>query len=387
MARLVKSTSGRIAMGLGVALSLSACVTNLASGPWPSSSDSQVIALAHPTWESHQKSLGSDAEHRMVFFGDQRALADGEWQAMIEAIVLREEEMAGRSPLVGVIDSGDIVFNGNYTDQFNMLGEILTPLREWPYLVGVGNHEVHSNRGIRARRNVVDFLGPTLGSEITLDRLYYRKDAPGHHLLFLDSNDLVYGADGSRGDELELDDRGQEQMSWLVRELDSLDPMGLITVVLHHPFVISSTKHEANAQKLWSLRYEGRTLPQILAEGGVDLVIAGHTHTYERFEIRTQSGPGFALINVSGRPRSALMGFGKGGRKARLIRGGEVSDLAKRGWRDLDGWRIEQLDAMVEIEANQWLELRVVPDRSLVGELFYLERDLIATSGGAFVIR
>ncbi len=383
---MVRKGSKRTVVLIALAVGLSSCVSRLASGPWPSSSDREVVGLDHPSWETHLASLLPFADHRVVFFGDQRALADGEWQAMIEAIVEREGRMEALSPLIGIIDSGDIVFDGNHRDQFHMLAEILAPLRPWPYLVGVGNHEVHANRGAKARRNVVDFLGPSIGPEFRVDRLYYRKDAPGHHLIFLDTNDLVYGADGSRSRRMDLDDRGRAQMQWLVRELGSIDEEEWTTVILHHPFLTSSTKHEGHAQKVWSLRFEGLTLPQILAEGGVDLVLAGHTHTYERFHLQTRTGAGFDLINVSGRPRGEFLGIGKGGRRARRIAGEEIADLKRRGWKDLEGWRIEQLDAMVDAEADQWVELRIASADSVVGEVFFLRDGRSAVSGGSFIL-
>ena len=50
--------------------------------------------------------------------------------------------MTGGAPLVAIIDTGDIVDNGKHADQFAMLHDILEPVRAWPYLVAVGNHEL-----------------------------------------------------------------------------------------------------------------------------------------------------------------------------------------------------------------------------------------------------
>jgi predicted MPP superfamily phosphohydrolase len=365
-------------------LLLTGCVANLASGPWPSSSDQEILPLDHPTFERHLEALGDVDAHRLAIFGDQRALADGEWQAIVQGILEREDEGTQISPLLAIVDTGDIVFDGNYRDQFNMLGQILRPLERWPYLVAVGNHEVQYHHNVQARQNVVTFLGPTLDPRFTVDRMYYRKDAPGHHLLFLDSTELLDAADGS---DAALDPRAVAQLQWLVDQLSNLDRREFTTVVLHHPFVSSSSMHSDDARELWSLRYQGRTLPRILAEGGVDLVLAGHTHTFERFDIHDDAGHGFSLVNVSGRPRAAVLGFGKTGREAHDLRGHEVEDLRRRGWQDLEGWTIEQRAAMLDSEADQWLELRVEPGRAMVGEVFFLGPKRHAQSGGAFVIR
>ena len=45
-------------------------------------------------------------------------------------------------------------------------------------------------------------------------------------------------------------------------------------------------------------------------EGGVDLVICGHTHTYERFRLRRGERE-LSLINLSGRPQNSFLFFGK----------------------------------------------------------------------------
>ena len=384
----LRSTTGLLLL----CLLLPACAGVLTSGSWPSTSEHPVPGLEHRSLEGRAEELGPSVtgDHRMVAFGDQRALADGEWQRMIAAIVSRELELADAPPLVTVLDTGDAVDDGRHSDQFHMLAEILQPLRPWPYLMGVGNHEVHDNEGRRGRENLAKFLRPVVGEEITVDRLYYRKDVGLHRLLFLDTNDFVYGADGKAGEPYSLDARARAQMDWLVEQLAEPRPdQEWTTVLLHHPFVISSTKHEGHAVRLWSLRHEGRTLPEILLDGGVDLVLAGHTHTYERFEITRGDGASLQLVNVSGRPRGVFLGLGAGGRRARDISGRELEDLRRRGWTGLDGWQVEQHEAMIEHEANQWLELRYLESgRRVEGEVFFLRSGSAgARSGGVFSLR
>lgn len=374
-----------------LALLLPACAGLPGSGPWPTSSDRPVSGLDHPSLDERVEAVGPGVEraHRMVAFGDQRALADGEWQRMIAAIVARERELDEAPPLLSVLDTGDIVDDGRHSDQFWMLAEVLEPLRAWPYLVGVGNHEVHDNRGERARENFARFLRPVVGQEIGVGRLYHRAEVGGHRLLFLDTNDLVYGDAGEAGEGAGLGTRGREQLRWLVEQLEDSRPDDeWTTVILHHPFVISSTKHQGHAARLWSLRHEGRTLPEILLEGGVDLVLAGHTHTYERFELSRGEGERLHLVNVSGRPRGVFLGWGAVGRRARDIAGRELEDLRERGWTDLEGWRIEQREAMTGVEADQWLELRFLDSgRRVESEVFFLlPEGRGARSGGTVVL-
>ena len=359
---------------LSVALASSAPAASLVSGPWPTSSDLPVEALDHPTLEQRVAELGSglDAGFRLVVFGDQRALADGEWQAMNALIRAREESAPSSLPLLSVVDTGDIVFTGQHSDQFHMLTGILEPLRAWPYLVTVGNHEVYNNDSEQARRNLVAYLGPSLGEHFDERRMYYRRDVGGVRLLFLDSNDLVYGPDGNRLHVAGLSYRGRAQMRWLDEQLDDDEGVHTTIVLLHHPPVMSSLKHRGQGAKLWSLEYEGRTLPTMLAEAGVDLVLVGHTHTYERFHLTAPGGGSFHLVNLSGRPRNDVLWFGRDDRRARDIRGEEIATLREAGWRDLEGWTIRQVDAMLGDGSNQWAELRLRPGAPVEMEVFHL---------------
>ena len=347
-------------------------------GRWPTSSDLPAATLRHPTLASHAERLGQslDAGARIVVFGDQRALADGEWQAMTQLIAARESQHPHHLPLLGIIDTGDIVNDGAHSDQFHALADILAPLSAYPYLVGVGNHEVHNNASGRAREHLARFLGPSLDEDFTAQRMYYRQDVAGIRMLFLDTNDLVYGPQGEFTGVDGLSYRGRAQLRWLAGELADHRGTHVTIAVLHHPLISSSTKHRAQSQKLWSLRYHGRTIAQMLADADVDLVLTGHTHTYERFRITAPSGESFQMINVSGRPRASFLWFGKESRQARAISGREVEFLRRAGWRDLEGWSFEQLDAMLGSGANQWVQLHLPgqdePTAQIEAEVFYL---------------
>lgn len=388
----------RLLLALGLALStIPAHAGSLASGPWPTSSDRAVEAIPHPSLAEHVRALGSDldAGFRLIAFGDQRALADGEWQAMNALIRAREDAGGHALPLLAVLDTGDIVSDGTYSDQFHMLTDILSPLRPFPYVVGIGNHEVHNNRPGPARAHVVDYLGDTFGDlpgpaepvELREDRLYYRLDVAGLRVLSLDTNDLVYGPTGDRTEVPGLTYRGRAQLEWLAEQLD--DPRGAHTTIVfcHHPFLHSSEKHRGQARKMWSLEYDGRSLAEMFADADVDLVLVGHTHTYERYRLTHADGGSFQVMNVSGRPRNSVLWYGKAQRRAHDIAGSEAAYFADEGWTGLDGWTIEQLDAMTGDGANQFAELRVTPD-GLEGEVFYLidEGRGGTRSGGTFPI-
>ena len=271
--------------------------------------------------------------------------------------------------LLFMLDTGDIVQDGSHSDQFHALAGILRKAGTLPYLVGVGNHELANDRPGPARGHTAAFLAP-VDPALSPERLYYETTIGRVRFLFLDSNDLVY-------DEPGIAARREAQLAWLDAALRrEPDRPGFPTVVvLHHPFLQSSEKHRPQARALWSLAHRGRTLPAMFAEGGVDLVLTGHTHTYERFRVTRADGRSFAVVNLSGRPKGSFLGLGAGARRARRIEpGGEPAFLSRNGWRDLDGWTITQDEAMTDHEANQFARFDVAADGSIAMTVRFMNR-------------
>jgi hypothetical protein len=269
-----------------------------------------------------------------------------------------------------MLDTGDIVEDGYYADQFRSLAGILARAGSLPYLVGVGNHELSNNRPGPSRRNTAAFLKP-IDPSLGPDRLYYRRTIGRTRFIFLDSNDFVYDK------RPEARTRRDAQLAWLVAELRATpDKPGHPTVVvMHHPLLQSSEKHRPHLRYLWSMGYKGRALPDILADGGVDLVLTGHTHTYERFRATRKDGKGFHIVNLSGRPQPAFLWFGDEQRRAREIpEGGEIAWFLSRGWSGLEGWEVEQEEAMVKDEADQFALFRVEADGGMTMSLRFMNR-------------
>jgi len=360
----------------GAAFTLSSCSAPWALGDWPDTSHLAVTVLDHPTIESvmERSDPGVDAGYQFVAFGDQRALADGEWQSIMKAIA----KLTGTNErLLFMVDTGDIVGNGTHSDQFVKLNQILSAVPDLPYLVGVGNHEKHNNRGEIARVNTAMFLD-YVDEAFTDSRMYYRKDVGPVRFLMLDTSDFVYGDDGhASGVGIESGSRGEKQMRWLVDQLSPENRRDDATtiVVLHHPFVQTSTRYRSSSAKLWAMEWDGRTLPDILVDGGVDIVLAGHTHTYERFRIRRDDGNEMMLVNLSGRPRPSRIVWARSPRRAHDIRGDESSWFADKGWTGMDRWTITQEDAMVEDESNQFGLFTVEPGGGILLQIFYLDDD------------
>ncbi len=352
------------------------------SGPWPGTSHEPVRALDHPTVEARlgAANLDASAGFRFAVWGDQRALADGEWQELVAALA---SEAARDERLLFLVDTGDIVDDGVHTDQFAMLRSLLAPVARLPYLVAVGNHELHDNEVAAARANTAIFLG-YLDPAFSAQRMYYRKDIGPASFYFLDTNDLIYGESGTGSGDCPPGpgSRGEMQLAWLARELPPLAaPDGrLRIVVMHHPLLHASERHGGHARALWNCTAAGRRLADLLADGGVSLILTGHTHTYERYRLRRDDGREIALVNLSGRPRTSFLWFGASARRPRAIAGGEREWFAAEGFTGLERWDLRQEEAMSpEREANQFAIFTVEPGGGLRCELHFLDA---AAAGG-----
>lgn len=320
---------------------------------WPRTSQHPVAPLGHPTLESRiQQAFDPNGGFQFIAFGDQRALIGDEGPDLVGAI----DALALRSDrLLFLLDTGDIVDDGSFSDQFGVQAGLLQKLRRLPYLVAVGNHEVNQSRRGPARANTAAFLS-SIGEPLSQDRLYYRKVVGRVRFLFLDSNDFVY-SERTDIDPGAIERRAHAQLDWLFRELadPAFGPNATTVVVMHHPLIQSSAKHRGQARFLWNSRYHGRRLADLFADAGVDLILVGHTHTYERFTVTRKDGRGFHLINLSGIPKASFLWFGAGERRAQDLRGNELGWLHAHGWTDLAGWTVEQNEVMTKKEeANQF---------------------------------
>ena len=333
---------------------------------WPRTSTlERVPPLSHPTLRERAQASSIDEGYRFAVYGDQRALLHtGESEALLKRVGALAQTDPG---LLFMVDTGDIIDNGNYGDQFEVLRELLSSASTLPYLVSVGNHEIDAGYSDRARRNTIDFLSNE-DNPLTDDRLYFSHTLGPVLFLFLDSNRLVYGPEGAETLEL-VTARRVEQLQWMNAQLAARGPSVKRTIaVFHHPMVQSSRIHRDRAKEMWNRRYaafEGRRFTDLLMDGGVDIVLTGHTHTYERFVLRREAKPDHLLhvVNVSGRPTTAS-------RQATDLRD-QPKALQGWGWQT-EGYTIEQLDVMLPgTERNQFAVLAVEPDGRIDLEMYY----------------
>jgi len=330
-------------------------------------------ALGHPTLAERIRQTGSDpaAGYRFVVYGDQRALADGEWQGMIQSVSAWLKEGTD-PPLLFVLDTGDIVESGRHSDQFAMLREILRPIQPLPYLLAAGNHELANEQRSEARQNLNAFL-PLPPGFADLQSYHWEQSVGALRLVALDSNVLVYRRPAES--EAEHATRAAAELAWLEKQLADDSPDQHTILVLHHPLIQTSKKHRESARDLWSTQVEGRRFMDWLLDRGVDLIVCGHTHSYELFRIERTDGKGLWHLNLSGRPRDSFLWFGAGARRVHDIQGKEIEELEDDGFEGIDAFDIQQVEAMTEDERNQLAIMTVSETGALRMQLVYFDRD------------
>ncbi|HVL23350.1 MAG TPA: DNRLRE domain-containing protein [Thermomicrobiales bacterium] len=181
---------------------------------------------------------------------------------------------------------GDVYNAGKYAEFYNYYEPTLGALKARTNPVP-GNHEGGGDQF----KGYLDYWDST--------KHYYSYDSGGWHFIALDST-AEYGQLGP----------GSTQYEWLVQDLQANANTACTMVFFHHPrfgLVTNATDvtHRGNLQTIWSL----------LATSGVDVVLNGHEHNYQRWKpmdangtvVADGSGPRQFIIGTAGHD---LQGFG-----------------------------------------------------------------------------
>lgn len=189
----------------------------------------------------------------------------------------------GGRPLDAVTTTGDNAYHGGRPKEAAFAAAVIKPLLRpgVPLYASLGNHDVHTEGG----RHVIRALG--------VPGRWYTAIAGPVELVVLDSN---------RPND-------KAQLEFLRTVLAAPRPVAFRVVVFHHP-PTSCSLHGADKAvgTAWVPQFAGR----------VDLVLAGHNHTYERFMAGTlpyvTTGGGGARLYPS------IPGLCKGPAKAVFVR-------------------------------------------------------------------
>jgi hypothetical protein len=166
---------------------------------------------------------------------------------------------------------GDNAYGDGTDDQFqvalfNIFAEVL---RNTPAWTAIGNHEAHTASSINQTGAHFDnFTLPTMGESGGMPsgtEAYYSFDYANIHFICLDS----HGSNRTVGGPM---------LTWLEADLAETRQEWIIAFWHHPPYSRGSHDSDIDGQ-LIDMRTNA--LP-ILEAGGVDLVMAGHSHDYER---------------------------------------------------------------------------------------------------------
>ena len=200
--------------------------------------------------------------YKLIVLGDVRTLPQ-RWHAVSQRVFEKEKDA------LFVIGTGDYPIDGRNYDLW--IRQFFKPARDllgakalWP---AIGNHELTRRAG--------DLNGPERSHFFSLFELpgnerWYRSDYQLHTLIILDSNSHMRP--------------GSPQYAWLRRQLRSSRKRFTLVAFHHAPY--TSGPHAFSfpdgTPREWPVDEARRFLSPLFEIYGVDLVINGHDHLYER---------------------------------------------------------------------------------------------------------
>lgn len=158
-------------------------------------------------------------------------------------------------------------------------------LKQNPLYPAPGNHDYDFPSGAQtshANPYYSIFTMPTAGEaggHPSGTEAFYSFDIGNIHFISLDS--YGFGSDGKKIYELP-----NTQVDWLIQDLESNTNKDWVVVYFHHPPFTKGSHDSDNFTHLDADLVEIRTkLISILEDHGVDLVLCGHSHVYERTKL------------------------------------------------------------------------------------------------------
>lgn len=198
--------------------------------------------------------------------GDAGAVANGVRDAAMDWIATHPRP--GRDDFDAWLALGDLAYTAGTNAQFDasLFGTYAAQLKNHALWAVYGNHD--DRRWTFFRLFTLPEQGEA-GGEPSGSEHYYSFDIGEVHVVVLDSQDSPRGVDGA-------------MLQWLKRDLARNHSRWLITAFHHPPY--SKGTHDSDDEGDSGGRMEAmreHALP-ILEAAGVDLVLSGHSHMYER---------------------------------------------------------------------------------------------------------
>lgn len=211
-----------------------------------------------------------------------------------EALDVTEAIIADESAQMVTV-SGDIAYaDGEQSAWDSWFQEQQASMTQIPWVTAVGNHENEPGYEFAPYEHRFDS-----DQQIESETFWYSRNVPGVHMIFM-STEHDYSV-------------GSTQFSWLEQQLSSVnrDVTPFVIVYGHKPMYSSNSYHGSEVE----LR---NALEELYVAQGVDLVIAGHDHFYERtWPVSAQTVMDTGKDNLFSRGQGPIhLVIGMGGRSA-----------------------------------------------------------------------
>lgn len=246
------------------------------SGLQPEASYSYAILdgdapLTDPAGEFTLKThppIGKPSSARIWVVGDS---GTGNWHQVLVARAMQQYTAAGKQPPDLYLHVGDMAYGQGTDDQFQK--KFFEPykdiIRNTVCWASMGNHEGKTSDGKTGIGPFYDaYVCPVNGEAGGVpsgDESFYSFDYGDIHFICLNSYDIDRSPGGTMA-------------KWLVRDLAASKAKWIIGF-WHHPPYTKGTHDSDTEKELVEMR---KYIMPIMEKGGVDLVLSGHSHIYER---------------------------------------------------------------------------------------------------------
>ncbi|MBI5388169.1 MAG: metallophosphoesterase family protein [Verrucomicrobia bacterium] len=211
---------------------------------------------------------------RIWVMGDTRATIvrdDGDSRQDVREAFLR---FAQSRPADLCLNTGDLADNGfDHELQQAFFDVYAGPLRTTPVFPCYGNHDLGTEGGQPYLNAFSLPMNGEMGGVPSGSERYYSFNRPGVHLVVLD----CYGTNGIFTAELDPAYRDR-QLAWLRADLETNTQPWLVAMFHSPPYSWGSH----NSDWEWDMITTRTYFVPLLEEFGVDLVLNGHSHNYER---------------------------------------------------------------------------------------------------------
>ena len=176
-----------------------------------------------------------------------------------------------KAPIDFYLHVGDMAYGKGTDKQFQerFFGPYQKTIQEKVCWASMGNHEGFSSNGKTGIGPFYDaYVSPRKGEAGGVPsgtEAYYSFDYGNIHLICLDSHDVNRKPDG-------------RMARWLVKDLAATKAKWIIGYWHHPPYTKGTHDSDVEKQLVEMREY----IMPILEDGGVDLVLSGHSHIYER---------------------------------------------------------------------------------------------------------